>query len=77
VIPLTPARIGRRGRAVVLENRTKLKNVLSWTVILAVNLLLIAEGGWQRLLALAGMGVAALVGFILWIAKNLIREESN
>jgi len=77
VIPLTPARIGRRGRAVVLENRTKWKNVLSWTVILAVNLLLIAEGGWQRLVALVGIGVAALVGFILWIAKKLIREESN
>jgi len=51
--------------------------VLSWTVILAVNLLLIAEGGWQRLVALVGIGVAALVGFILWIAKKLIREESN
>ena len=51
--------------------------MLSWTVILAVNLLLIAEGGWQRLVALVGIGVAALAGFILWIAKKLIREESN
>ena len=60
-----------------MEDPTNWRKVLRSAVILVATLLLLAEGRWKRLVGLVGIGVGALVAFILWIAKRLIREESN
>jgi hypothetical protein len=55
----------------------KRKQLLTYAATLLCFVLLFAEGGWQRMVVLAGGFVVLLVGAIVWVAERATREKSN
>lgn len=54
------------------QSKTSLKVIIFTSVLLAVQ---VAEGGWQQYVAYVTIGVVALTGAIVWIAKKTVRED--
>jgi len=55
----------------------KRKKELSYVLIAICYIWLLADGGWERMVALVGLGVCLLVGLILWVAKKTLPKDSN